>query len=158
MVVQRTTVAVLSTGKLLFALFVGSCKDSESPSSPTAPGTATVMGTVMSGDAGTAGSALSGVTVRAVQSGQAAVTDGSGNFTITGVPSGSQSFQFSRGDIDGKGTIGVIGGATMAVDVRISNRSTILITPRGNPNGPQQTETVTATVTGTPPTNTSTPT
>jgi hypothetical protein len=158
MEIQRTLTVVLSAVLLLVVLIVGSCKDSESPSSPTAPGTATVMGTVVSGDAGTAGSALSGVTVRAVQSGQAAVTDGSGNFTIIGVPSGSQSFQFSRGDIDGKGTIGVIGGATMAVDVRISNRSTILITPRGNPNAPAQTETVTATVTGTPLTSTNTPT
>jgi len=114
------------------------------------------MGTVVSGDDGTAGSALSGVTVRAVQSGQAAVTDASGNFTVMGVPGGSQSFQFSRGDIDAKGNIAVVGGATVAVDVRISKRTTVVITPRGNPNAPAQTETMTPTVTGTPPTNTPT--
>ena len=153
MVTRRITLATISTGLFLFALFVGSCKD-ESPSSPTAPGTSTVMGTVVSGDAGNAGSALSGVTVRAVNGGQATVTDGSGNFMLPGVASGSQTFQFSRGDIDGKGTIGVVGGATMAVDVRISNRSTVVITARGNPNAPAQTETVTPTVTGTPPTST----
>ena len=164
MAIRRTALTALSTGLFLFALFVSSCKDSESPSSPTAPGTGTVMGTVVSGDAGTAGSALSGVTVRAVGSGQATVTDAAGNFLLPGMASGSQTLQFTRGDIDGKGTIGVVGGATMAVDVRISNRSTIVITPRGNPNAPAQTETVTATntptntVTGTPPTNTSTPT
>src|SRR5262249_28545611 len=156
MVGRRTLLAALSTSLLLVAFFIGSCKDSDSPSSPTSPGTATVMGTVVSGDAGTVGSALSGVTVRAVESGQAAVTDGSGNFTVTGVPGGSQSFQFSRGDIDGKGSISVISGATMAVDVRISRPSTVVITPRQNPGAPAQTETVTPTVTGTPPTSTPT--
>ena len=163
MAFRRTFLLVSSAGLLLVALFVGSCKDSESPSAPTAPGTATVMGTVVSGDAGTAGSALSGVTVRA-QSGQATVTDAGGNFMLPGVSSGSQSFQFSRGDIDGKGTIAVTGGATVAVNVTISRRSTVVITPRGNPNAPAQTETVTATVTatrtntptGTPPTSTPT--
>src|SRR5262249_30722161 len=44
----------------------------------------------------------------------------------------------------------------MAVDVRISNRSTVVITPRAGPNAPAQTETVTPTVTGTPPTSTPT--
>jgi len=141
MVIRRTTLAALFAGLFLFALFVGSCKDSESPSSPTAPGTATVMGTVVSGDAATSGSALSGVTVSAVSSGQAAVTDAGGNFMLPGVSSGSQTLQFSRGDIDGRGTLAVVGGATMAVDVRISNRSTVVITPRGNPNAPAQTVT-----------------
>ena len=156
MVIRRISLAAICGVLFVFALFVGSCKDSESPSSPTAPGTSTVMGTVMSGDNATAGSALSGVTVRSVSGGQATVTDGAGNFMLPGVTSGNQTFQFSRGDIDGKGTISVIGGATMAVDVRISNRSTVVITPRGNPNAPAQTETVTPTVTGTPPTSTPT--
>src|SRR5262249_12478982 len=156
MAIRRTLLATLSTGLLLVGFFVNSCKDSESPSSPSAPGTATVMGTVVSGDAGSAGSALTGVRVQAVDSGQAAMTDGAGNFTITGVPGGTQAFQFSRSDIDGKGNIAVVGGATMAVDVRISNRSTVVITPRAGPNAPAQTETVTPTVTGTPPTSTPT--
>ena len=156
---RRTIEAALSVATLLVALFLVSCRDSESGSSPTSPGGAIVTGTVVSGETSggiSAGSGLAGVTVTVVRTGQGTQTDGAGNFTLAGVPSGDQQFQFSRGDIDARGTIRVMGGATVAVDVAISRRSTIVITPRGNPILPAET---TGTPTGTRPGNpTGTPT
>ena len=155
MVIQRTTQAAVLISALLVALFLVRCNDSESVSSPTAPGTSIVMGTVVSGDDASSGHALAGVTVRVWRTSQSTQTDSAGNFTLAGVPGGEQQFQFSRGDIDARATISVIGGATVAVSVAISKRSTVVISPRGNgkPNAPAQTETVTQTPvpgTGTP--------
>ena len=154
MSIRRTIEAALSVAMLLVALVLVSCRDSESVSSPTSPGGATVTGTVVSGETSggvSAGSALAGVTVSVVRTGQAAQTDGAGNFTLAGIPAGDQQFQFSRTDIDARGTIRAMGGATVAVDVAISRRSTIVITPRGGPFIPAlPTGTTTATPTGTP--------
>jgi hypothetical protein len=162
MSIRRTIEAALSVATLLVALVLVSCRDSETGSSPTSPGGATVTGTVVSGEtSGTtsAGDGLAGVTVAVVRTGQATQTDGAGNFTLAGIPAGDQQFQFSRSDIDARGTIRVMGGATVAVDVAISRRSTIMITPRGNPFVPAQpTGTpATGTPTGTPTPGTPTP-
>jgi hypothetical protein len=71
---------------------------------------------------------------------------------LTGVPAGEQQFQFSRGDIDARATIPVIGGATVAVTAAISRRSTVVISPRGNakpdPFSPAQTPTPATTPSG----------
>ena len=138
----RAKNGVLAAAAILIVLSLVSCNDSESVSSPTAPGSATVTGTVVSGD-DPAGAALAGVSVRVLRTGRATQTDASGNFTLTGVPAGDQQFQFSRGDIDARGTIPVIGGATVAVTAAISKRSTVVIGPRGNanPHFPAQTQT-----------------
>lgn len=128
-------------------------------SSPTAPGSAVVTGTVVSGDetsgAASSGGGLAGVTVRVVRTGQVTQTDGAGNFTLAGVPAGDQQFEFSLGDIDARATISVIGGATVAVTATISRRSTVMISPRGNansnPHSPSQTQTPVQTpLSGTP--------
>jgi hypothetical protein len=137
MLIPRTKLGALAASTLLSVFSLISCKDESA--SPTAPGSATVMGTVINGD-DPAGSALAGVSVRVLRTGQAVQTDAAGNFTITGVPAGDQQFQFSRGDIDARGTISVSGGATVAVTAAISKRKTVLISPRG-PNSPAQTVT-----------------
>jgi hypothetical protein len=102
--------------------------------------------------ASSSGSALAGVTVQVVRTGQVTQTDGAGNFTLAGVPGGDQQFQFSRGDIDARATIPVIGGATVAVTAAISRRSTVVISPRGNakqdPFSPAQTPTPATTPSG----------
>lgn len=126
-----------------------SCK--ESVSSPTAPGAATVSGTVVSGDADTgtaseqAGGGLAGVTVRVLRTGQSTQTDGSGNFTLVGVPAGQPELQFTRGDIDARGTVTVAAGASVAIVATILKRSTVVVAPRGNPNAPPVTPTGTVT-------------
>jgi hypothetical protein len=135
MLSPRTKVGVLVPSTLLLVFSVVSCRDESA--SPTAPGSASVMGTVINGD-DPAGSALAGVNVRVLRTGQAVQTDAGGNFTITGVPAGDQQFQFSRGDIDARATISVSSGATVAVTAAISKRKTVLISPRG-PNLPAQT-------------------
>jgi hypothetical protein len=137
MVIQRLSrIVVIAFAFLAGILSSSSCK--ETTSSPTAPGNATVTGTVVLGDetSGTStrgmGIGLAGVTVRAVRTGQSTQTDSSGNFTVTGVPAGDQEFEFSRGDMDARGTIPVVAGATTAVTVAISRRSTVVVVPRGN--------------------------
>ena len=84
-------------------LLTVSCHDS-SPS-PTSPGNATVMGTVIRGS-GTLGATTQGtgiglpqVTVRVVQTGRSTQTDASGDFTLMDVPVGNVEFEFSRSDI-----------------------------------------------------------
>jgi uncharacterized protein DUF5666 len=131
MAIQRTVSVVLLALSFLVALFLVSCK-SESTSSPTAPGSAVVMGTVVSGDAETGGTgvALSGLTVRVIGSDHAAQTDAAGNFTLSGVASGERQLQFSRGDISATGTMSVAGGTTSAVLATITRRTTVTIGPR----------------------------
>jgi len=160
MLVQRTVQAVLLALSLLVALFLVSCKGSESAaSSPTSPGGAVVAGTVVSGDAetGGAGVTLSGLTVK-VLGGPTAMTDSAGNFTLTGVAAGSQQIQFSRGDISAVGTMSVAAGASSAILATITRRNTVVIGPRGNgnPNSPAQTQTAAA-LTQTPVPGTPTP-
>jgi hypothetical protein len=158
MLTRRTTEAALLAAAFLVALFLVSCKDSESMSSPTAPGSAVVTGTVVSGDetsgaASFSGGGLAGVTVRVARTSQATQTDSAGNFTLAGVPAGDQQFEFSRGDIDARAIISVIGGATVAVTAAISRKSTVVISPRGNakpdPHSPSQTPAQTP-ISGTP--------
>jgi len=131
-VVQTVLMAVLLLTGLFFA---ATCKES---SSPTGPASATVTGVVVSGDeaSGPQGSALAGVTVRVVRTGQSTPTDASGNFTLSNVPSGDQEFEFSRSDLNARGTVSVSGGTTMAVTASIFRRTTVVVTPRGNgPSG-----------------------
>ena len=133
---RRTIRTVSVIGMLLAGLFFSTtCK--ESASSPTAPGAATVMGTVVSGDEmlPPQGSSLSGVTVRVVQTGQSSVTDGAGDFTLANVPSGNPEFEFSRADFNARGAIATTAGATVAVTASILRKSTVLVSLRGNAPG-----------------------
>ena len=144
----------------LFALFMITCRESNEMSSPTSPKSATVTGTVVAGDetSGTTGSggALAGVTVRVAATGQATQTDSAGNFTLAGVPAGSQELQFSRGDASARATIFVAGGSTLSITAVLSRRSAMIVMPRGNqgPHDPTTTQTPAA---GTPTPGTPTP-
>jgi uncharacterized protein DUF5666 len=132
-------IILLSLGLLTAFVFSPACK--ESTSSPTAPTAASMTGVVVSGDdmTGPQGSALAGVTVRVTRTGQSALTDGAGNFALSAVPSGDQEIEFSRADLNARGTVSIIGGTTMAVTVSIFRRSTVVVTPRGGGNAPGQT-------------------
>lgn len=162
MSIPRNFRVPLVVSLFLFAVFLITCRESNQMSSPTAPKGAIVTGTVVSGDgtSGTtgSGSGLSGVTVRVSRTGQATQTDGSGNFVLTGVPSGSQELQFSRGDASARATISVVGGSTLSITAVLSRRSGVVVLPRGNQNPHDPTTTQTVTVTpGTPTPGTPTP-
>ena len=108
----------------------------ESSSSPTAMGSATVTGTVILG-AGASGVTtqgmeigLSGVTVRVIQGGPSAVTDGSGNFTLNGVPGGTVDMEFARSDINARAPVVLLSG-TNQITAAVHG-STAVITPRGH--------------------------
>jgi hypothetical protein len=55
---------------------------------------------------------LSGVTVQVVSSGRSTQTDSSGNFTLSGVPTGHVELSFDRFDIHARGFVDVAGGTT----------------------------------------------
>jgi uncharacterized protein DUF5666 len=117
----------------LLALAVSCHNDS---SSPTSPGMATVNGTVIRGS-GTFGVSpqgmeipLSGVTVRVTPSGPSAQSDASGNFTLTGAPSGNVELEFTRADINARGSVALASGSN-AITAAITG-GTAVITPRGH--------------------------
>jgi hypothetical protein len=94
------------------------------------------MGTVVRGS-GTfgattlgAGMGLPGVTVRVVPTGRSAQTDGSGNFTLTGVPVGNVEMEFSRADINARANVPVSSG-TNAITVAVTG-STAVVVNHGN--------------------------
>jgi hypothetical protein len=94
------------------------------------------MGTVIRGS-GTFGAAaqgmelpLSQVTVRVVSTGQSTQTDSSGNFTLSGVSTGSVELEFTRADINARGTTQLASG-TNQITVSVLG-STVIITSRGH--------------------------
>jgi hypothetical protein len=128
--------AVPFTFCALAFLLAASCK--ESSSSPTSPGaSATVTGTVIRGAAISGATAqgmetgLSGVTVTVVSTGQSAMTDASGNFTLTGVASGEVELELKRDDFKIKVKITVPAGSTVTITISIVG-STAIVTPRGH--------------------------
>jgi Domain of unknown function (DUF5666) len=127
-------IGLLLTALASLALTVSCHESSSSPTSPS--GSATVMGTVILG-AGASGAVtqgmeigLSGVTVRVAGGGQSAVTDGSGNFTLNGAPTGTVEMEFARSDINARAPVVLVSGVnsiTAAV-----HGSTAVIMPRGH--------------------------
>src|SRR5258706_362258 len=75
--------------------------------------------------------ALSGVTVRVVQTGGTAVTDGSGAFTISRVPTGPVDLTFERPDIHAQGNVMVPSAAPLQLTVSIVGNKAV-ITPGGH--------------------------
>jgi hypothetical protein len=125
----------LASCAVLALLLAASCHESSS-SSPTAPGTATVTGTVIRGS-GTFGAVpqgmelpLSQMTVRVVSTGKSTQTDSSGNFTLSGLSPGSLDLEFDRADVHARGTTQISSG-TSQITVSIVG-STAVITPRGH--------------------------
>jgi len=84
------------------------------------------MGATMLG----AGMGLPGVTVRVVQTGRSDQTDGSGNFTLTGVPVGNVDLDFSRADINARANVHVSSGVN-AITVAVTG-STAVVVARGH--------------------------
>jgi hypothetical protein len=128
--------AVSLTLCALALILAASCK--ESSSSPTSPAaSATVTGTVIRGGAISGATAqgtetgLSGVTVTVVSTGQSAMTDASGNFTLTGVASGDVELELKRADFKIKVKITVPAGSTVTITISIVG-STAVVTPRGH--------------------------
>lgn len=128
--------AVSFTLCALALLLAAACK--ESSSSPTSPAaSATVTGTVIRGAAISGATAmgtetgLSGVTVTVVSTGQSAVTDASGNFTLTGVASGEVELELKRDDFKIKVKITVPAGSTITITISIVG-SAAVVTPRGH--------------------------
>jgi len=102
---------------LAIGLFAFACHDSGS--GPTSPGTTgTVSGTVISGSSALSKRplgvefGLSGVTVQVVSNGRSTQTDSSGNFTLSGVPTGHVELSFDRSDIHARGFVDVASGTT----------------------------------------------
>ncbi|HTO89371.1 MAG TPA: DUF5666 domain-containing protein [Thermoanaerobaculia bacterium] len=108
---------------LALSLAVSSCGNSDH--SPTSPGAATLSGTVISGTSAagmrTQGMqiGLGGVTVRVTSTGKSTQTDGSGNFSLTGVPSGSVELALERADINARATVTVVPGAANKVTISV---------------------------------------
>ena len=118
---------------LLAALSI-SCGDSGH--SPTSPGMGALSGTVISGTTASGmrplgrEMGLAGVTVRVTSSGQSTQTDGGGNFTLTGLPSGSVELAFERADIHARAHVSVAAGALNMVTIAIVGSSAV-VSPRG---------------------------
>ena len=130
---QRARFLSLTSCAIAALLLSASCHDSSS--SPTSPGTATIMGTVILGS-GSFGARvqdaipLSQVTVRLVANGQATQTDSSGNFTLSGAPTGNVEMEFTRADINARGSVTLASGTNQITASVVGSRA--VITPRGH--------------------------
>jgi hypothetical protein len=104
-------------------LFLSSCGGSDR--SPTGPTLATVQGTVIEGSSAIGmrslrgGLGLGGVTVRISGTDKSTMTDGSGNFTLTGVPLGPIELEFDRADIHARGQITLSSGGVHPMTISI---------------------------------------
>ena len=121
---------------LLLLLPLGGCGDGGS--SPTSPGPASLTGTLVRGESVTGGYAprsqsigLVGVMVRAAGTSVSAVTDGSGNFTLTGLAAGEVELEFERADIHARGRVFVAAGSRTTVTIAIVGDG-IVTSPRGH--------------------------
>ena len=116
-------------------LLLTSCGDSNNQS-PTAPGqaTATLQGIVVRGSNATGMRAkvgLGGVTVRVSGTDKATTTDGSGRFTLSGVPVGSVELEFERADIHARGHVTLTSGGVHDMTFAIVG-SRAVDSPRGH--------------------------
>jgi hypothetical protein len=114
-------------------LLFSACEDSAM--SPTSPASATLSGTVVRGasastlDLRSSEIGLVGVTVRAGSA--STVTDGSGAFTLTGLPGGEVELQFERADIHARGRVVLAAGGRNTVTIAIVGGG-IVASPRGH--------------------------
>jgi len=119
-------------------LLTASCGDNQGPTAPppTGGGTATLQGTVVLGSSSSgqlrarAGIALGGVTVSVVGSSRSATTDGGGNFTLDGVPTGSVDLAFERADIHARGQVMLAAGVHAMTFSIVGQRA--VTSPRGH--------------------------
>ena len=95
------------------------------PSSLTAPAGATIIGTVQSGGtpmlaATTGSSSAAGLTVTVVGTNISTTVNGTGQFTLSGVPEGSTQLRFSGPGVDATIAISVQGTETITLTVTIN--------------------------------------
>lgn len=106
-----------------FILGLVSCGGSDR--TPTGPALATLQGTVVEGSSATAlralrgGLGLGGVTVRVSGTDRATTTDGSGNFSLTGLSLGPLELEFDRADIHARGQITLSSGGVHTMTISI---------------------------------------
>jgi hypothetical protein len=110
---------------ILVSLVLGVVSCGGSDRSPTAPAAATLQGTVVEGSSASSlrarrgGLGLGGVTVRASGTDKATMTDGSGNFTLTGLPIGQITLEFDRADIHARGQVTLPSGGIHTMTISI---------------------------------------
>lgn len=93
--------------------------------SPTSPAAATLQGTVIEGSSASSlrarrgGLGLGGVTVRVSGTDKVTTTDGSGNFTLTGLSVGQITLEFDRADIHARGQVTLATGGMNTMTISI---------------------------------------
>ena len=93
--------------------------------SPTSPAAATLQGTVIEGSSANSlralrgGLGLGGVTVRVSGTDKSTMTDGSGNFTLTGLTVGTITLEFDRTDIHARGQVTLATGGINTTTISI---------------------------------------
>ncbi len=131
---------------LLLALGIGTAaaacgSASNSPTGPTASGGATIQGTVVTGvgtsSAGTGSiralSAGAGIRVTISGTSLSTITDGSGKFVLTGVPSGQVELHFEGSGIDARLQIsGLTAGQTLTITVSVTGGHAVLMPDQDN--------------------------
>ena len=110
---------------ILLPLVLGLPACGGSDRSPTSPAAATLQGTVIEGSSANAlrarrgGLGLGGVTVSVSGTDKSTMTDGSGNFTLTGLTVGSVTLQFDRADIHARGQVTLATGGLNTMTISI---------------------------------------
>lgn len=124
---SMSSVRVSCAALLLIAASACGGRGSTSPAAPSpvaAPSGATIIGTVQSGGsamlAATTGSAAAGLTVTVVGTSISTTVSGTGQFTLTGVPSGSMQLRFSGPGVDATITISVQGEETITITIAVN--------------------------------------
>jgi len=106
----------------------GSASMTESDAPAAAPGSrgATIRGTVLGAAAAgdVSASSLGTIRVTVVGTSLQAMTDGSGNFTLNGVPPGTVELRFQGSGVDARLTIdGLTNGQTLTLTVRVDGNN-----------------------------------
>jgi hypothetical protein len=124
------------------AVVTAACGSNSSPVAPSSSSFgaqgATVQGVINGSGASTSGARLhsaAGVRVSVVGTSLATQTDGSGRFTLQGVPTGSVTLRFEGPGLDARVTLsGLVDGQVLSIEVQASGSSATLITGRGTPS------------------------
>jgi len=104
------------------ASMTGSDAPAAAPGAPGATIRGTVLGAAAAGDV--SASSLGTIRVSVVGTSLQAMTDGSGSFTLTGVPSGNVELRFQGSGVDARLTIdGLSDGQTMTLTVRVEGNN-----------------------------------
>lgn len=128
---RRSSLLFVGAGLLMVTAACGGSSSVTGPdgpvSDPTAATGATIVGTVQAGAAarGEVGaSSVSGFRVSVTGTSLETITDGTGRFTLSGLPSGSVELRFEGSGVDARLEIeGLQDGQTLDITVRVSGTS-----------------------------------